>query len=96
MRMKWQGRDPGAEVLLDLDGQVFAMGAQLFLGSGGRDALVGQLGKLRAGCLPAPLADCQSAAGFQPAPQTQFTLRFPKTVSLPRSMRKGQLLGRGG
>jgi len=40
-----------------------------------KSSIVGQLGKLRAGCLPAQLADCQSAAGFHPAPHD---LTIPK------------------
>src|ERR1019366_1430088 len=35
----------------------------------GAGILVGQLGKLRAGCFPAQLTGCQPAAGCQPAPQ---------------------------
>src|ERR1035437_11093885 len=31
-------------------------------------SIVGQLGKLRAGCVPAQLAGCQPAASCQPAP----------------------------
>src|ERR1035437_3304816 len=36
--------------------------------------VVGQLGKLRAGCLPAQPAGGQPAAGFQPAPQARGIL----------------------